>query len=113
MVEPERFNMPIDQTSNISDPPILLTVAGTAIGGASEVMEDLEGALCFEGLDGMARIFFAERVGPGGPGDDIKLRDVSVWDGRQRRTLRAAEARVRHFSAGTGELELIAAFRDT
>jgi hypothetical protein len=102
--------MRIDQTSETSELPIQLMVAGTAIGGACEVEDDVEGGLRFEGLDEIARVFFAERVGPGGPGDDITLRDVCVWDRRYQRTLRAAEARVRHFSAGTGDLELIAVF---
>jgi hypothetical protein len=112
MVEAERFSMRIDQTRPDDNLPIRLTVGGTDIGAACELEEDTEG-LRFEGLDDMARVFFAERVGPGGPGDDITLRDVCVRDANLGRTLRAAEARVRHFSAGTGELELIATFQKT
>ncbi len=92
--------------------PIALSVAGTSIGGASAVADDIEGGLRFEGLDVLARVFFAERVGPGGPGDDITVQDVCVRDHNQHRTMRALEARVRHFSAGTGDLELAAVFVD-
>ena len=60
--------------------------AGTPIGGACTVAEDVEGTLRFEGLDVLARVFFAERVGPGGPGDDITVRDVWVMDHGQHRT---------------------------
>jgi hypothetical protein len=90
--------------------PIVLTVAGTPIGAACTVAEEVEGTLHFEGLDGMALVFFAERVGPGGPGDDITVRDLCVTDRNQHRSMQADEARVRHFSAGSGDLELTAAF---
>jgi hypothetical protein len=92
--------------------PIALSVAGTPIGGASTIEQEADGSLRFEGLDVMARVFFAERVGPGGPGDDITVRDVCVKDRDRGRIMRAAEARVRHFSAGMGDLELTAAFVD-
>jgi hypothetical protein len=93
--------------------PIALSVSGTPIGGACALAEDEGGTLHFEGLDVMARVFFAERVGPGGPGADITLRDVCVRDHDRHRTLRASEAQVRHFSAGTGDLELTASFAAT
>src|SRR5262245_4581949 len=84
--------------------PISLSVSGTPIGGASAIEEEVAGTFRFEGLDVLARVFFAERVGPGGPGDDITVRDVCVTDEGEKRTMRALEARVRHFSAGAGEL---------
>jgi hypothetical protein len=92
--------------------PISLTVEGTPIGGACTIEDDHAGTLRFEGLDVIARVFFAEYLGPGGPGEDIRVRDVCVMDHTRHRTMRAPEATVRHFSAGMGELELSAAFVD-
>jgi hypothetical protein len=54
---------------------------------------------------------FAQRVGPGGP-EVTQLRDLCVQDRSRRRTMSAPEATVRHFSAGTGELELTARFAE-
>ena len=90
--------------------PIVLTVSGTPVGGACTVAEEVEGTLRFEGLDVMARVFFAERVGPGGPGDDITVRDLRVVDHNRHCSIQAEEAQIRHFSAGMGDLELTAAF---
>ena len=92
--------------------PISLSVEGTPIGGACMIEDDHAGTLRFEGLDVIARVFFAEYLGPGGPGEDTRVKDVWVTDHTRHRTLRAPEATVRHFSAGTGELELTAAFVD-
>ena len=93
--------------------PIALSIGGTSIGAARAVAEEAEspGVFRFEGLDFIARVFFAERVGPGGP-EDTQLRDLCVQDRSRQRTLSAPEATVRHFSAGTGELELSARFAE-
>ena len=92
--------------------PISLSIGGTPIGGAraiEQAEDDAPGTFRFEGLDFIARVFFAERVGPGGP-EDTTLKDLCVFDRAHHRTMRAIEAKVRHFSSGTGELELTAAF---
>jgi hypothetical protein len=108
---PKGIAMRMDATEDRGEElPIRLTVAGTPIGGACTVEEEVEGTLRFEGLDVMARVFFAERVGPGGPGDDITVRDLCVLDHNQHRSMKAEEARIRHFSAGSGDLELAATF---
>jgi hypothetical protein len=93
-----------------SELPIILSIGGTPIGGACAICEEQTGTWRFEGLDVIARVFFAEYLGPGGPGDDTRVQDVCVLDHVRHRTLRAPVATVRHFSAGAGELELTAAF---
>ena len=45
-----------------------------------------------------------------GPGDDVTRRDLCVVDHDQHRSMQAREARVRHFSAGSGDLELATDF---
>jgi len=91
-------------------PPVILTVQGTRIGGAGHVEKEEEDTFFFEDLDSSARVFFAERLGPGGPGEDAVVADVMVEDTLHHETLRANRAVVRHFSAGTGELALSAQF---
>jgi hypothetical protein len=93
--------------------PIALSIGGTPIGAARSIAEEQEspGVFRFHGLDFIARVFFAERVGPGGP-EDTRLRDVCVQDRGRQRTMRASEATVRSFSAGTGELEITGRFAD-
>ena len=91
-------------------PPVILTVQGTKIGGAENVEKDAEGTFFFEDLDSSARVFFAERLGPGGPGEDAVVADVTVEDTLHHQTLHASRAIVRHFSSGTGELALSAQF---
>ena len=92
--------------------PISLTLGGTPIGAARAIEEEEgTGTFRFEGLDFIARVFFAERVGPGGP-EHTPLQDLCVSDSGRHRTLRANEAMVRHFSAGTGDLELTASFAE-
>jgi hypothetical protein len=93
-----------------SELPIILSIGGTFIGGACIIAEEGAGTLRLEGLDVIARVFFAECVGPGGPGDDTRVQDVCVTDHVRHRTMRAPVAFVRHFSAGAGEVELSAAF---
>jgi hypothetical protein len=89
--------------------PIALSLGGTPIGAARAVEQEAAGVFRFEGLDFIARVFFAERVGPGGP-EDTRLQDLTIMDHARHRTMAAPEATVRHFSAGTGELELAASF---
>ena len=92
------------------DFPISLWLGGTPIGAARALdQEEGTGTFRFEGLDFIARVFFAERVGPGGP-EDTALTDLSVSDRGRHRTMHADQATIRHFSAGTGDLELTAAF---
>ena len=93
--------------------PIALSIGGTLIGAARAIAEEEEspGVFRFEGLDFIARVFFAERVGPGGP-EDTRLRDLCVQDRARHRTMSARAATVRSFSAGTGELELSARFAE-
>jgi hypothetical protein len=92
--------------------PIALSLGGAPIGAARAIAEEESpGVFRFEGLDFIARVFFAERVGPGGP-EDTQLRDLCVQDRARHRTMSATEATVRHFSAGTGELELTASFAE-
>jgi hypothetical protein len=93
--------------------PIALSIGGAPIGAARALEEEADspGVFRFEGLDFIARVFFAERVGPGGP-EDTRLRDLCVQDRARQRTMRAPEATVRSFSAGTGELELSARFAE-
>jgi hypothetical protein len=91
--------------------PISLSLEGAPIGAAQGMEEEEAGTFRLAGLDFIARVFFAERVGPGGP-EDTCLRDLTVMDHARHRTLRAPVATVRSFSAGTGELELDAAFAD-
>jgi hypothetical protein len=88
--------------------PISLTLGGASIGAARTVeAEESTGTFRFEGLDFIARVFFAERVGPGGP-ENTPLVDLCVSDRGGHRIMRAHNATVRHFSAGTGDLELTA-----
>ena len=103
----------IDPGSARDEFPIALSIGGTPIGAARAIAEEAQspGVFRFEGLDFIARVFFAERVGPGGP-EDTPLRDVCIQDRGRQRTMRAREATVRHFSAGTGELELTARFAE-
>jgi hypothetical protein len=93
--------------------PIALSIGGQSIGAARAIAEEAEspGVFRLEGLDFIARVFFAERVGPGGP-EDTRLRDLCVQDRARQRIMSAPEATVRHFSAGTGELELTARFAE-
>jgi hypothetical protein len=91
--------------------PISLSLEGAPIGAAQGMEEEETGTFRLEGLDFIARVFFAERVGPGGP-EDTRLCDLTVMDRARHRTMRAHVATVRSFSAGTGELEFQAAFAD-
>jgi hypothetical protein len=89
-----------------NDFPISLFLGGASIGAARSVeTEEGTGTFRFEGLDFIARVFFAERVGPGGP-ENTPLVDLSVSHRNGQRIMRAHQATVRHFSAGTGDLEV-------
>lgn len=100
--------MKIGEAKEGNDFPIALSLGGESIGAARAVeTEEATGTFRFAGLDFIARVFFAERVGPGGP-ENTPLVDLCVSDGAGQRILRAGQATVRHFSAGTGDLELTA-----
>ena len=93
------------------DFPISLSLGGTPIGAARAIEEEGTGTFHIEGLDFIARVFFAERVGPGGP-ERTTLVDLTLSDRGRHRTMRAHEAVVSHFSAGTGDLELTGSFKE-
>jgi hypothetical protein len=95
-----------------SEFPIALWLGGSSIGAARAMAEETAGMFRLQGLDFIARVFFAERVGPGGP-ENTPLADLCVMDRAHRRTMRAPVATVVSFSAGTGELELVAKFAET
>jgi hypothetical protein len=104
--------MKTSEASDRDDFPISLTLGGASIGAAraveaAEGTEEGTGTFRFEGLDFIARVFFAERVGPGGP-ENTPLVDLCVSDRGGHRIMRAHQATVRHFSAGTGDLEVTA-----
>ena len=101
--------MKTTQTDSEREFPISLSLGGTPIGGARAIEDEGPGVFRFEGLDFIARVFFAERIGPGGP-EDTMLKDLCVLDRSHHRTMRAMVAKVRHFSSGTGELELAGTF---
>jgi hypothetical protein len=94
------------------DFPIALSLGGMSIGAARGIAEEEIGMFRIDGLDSIARVFFAERVGPGGP-ENTRLADLCVMDRAHHRTMRAPVATVLSFSAGTGELELAAQFAET
>jgi hypothetical protein len=94
-----------------SEFPIALSLGGAPIGAAREMAEETAGMFRLEGLDFIARVFFAERVGPGGP-ENTRLADLCVMDLARHRTMHAPEATLVSFSAGTGELELYAEFAE-
>jgi hypothetical protein len=89
---------------NIAAPPLAISVGGTVIGRAERLAVDADGVILLEGLDGMARVFFAERMGPGG--EPEPLADVMIVDQRGGRGVRARHAVVRQFSSGTGHISL-------
>ena len=83
--------------------PIALSIGGTPIGAARAIAEEEEspGVFRFEGLDFIARVFFAERVGPGGP-EDTRLRDLCVQDRARQRTMSAPRGDGPQFLGGHG-----------
>ena len=100
--------MKIGKANEGNEFPIALSLGGESIGAARAVeTEEGTGTFRFAGLDFIARVFFAERVGPGGP-ENTPLVDLCVSGRGGQRILRADQAIVRHFSAGTGDLEVTA-----
>src|SRR4051812_6354234 len=89
---------------NLAAPPLVLSVEGSVIGRAERLAVDADGVILLDGLDGLARVFFAERMGPGG--EPEPLREVVIVDQRGGRGVRARRAVVRQFSSGTGHISL-------
>src|SRR5437868_5403846 len=85
--------------------PIAILVGGAPIGSARALEVDAaSGALQLRDLDALARVFFAERVGPGDP--EAALSRLEIRDPATGRVVSAAAAKVRSFSSGTGDLDL-------